>query len=341
MLNVTAARYPGGFCFGAHGRANTGPAARFAPRPGLWLALALLTGCATPQTDRLLGTASALAAPVEIVSVPFYAQEAYQCGPAALAMTLNWSGLEVTPDALVSQVYLPARQGSLQAEMLAASRRHRRVPYVLPPQLESLLAEVASGHPVIVLQNLALPWYPRWHYAVVVGFDLAGGELILRSGLEARHRVPLATFEHTWARADYWAAVVLPPEKLPGTAEEGRYLESVVALERLPDWETASTAYRTALKRWPKSLVARLGLGESRYRLGDLAGARETFEHATRDHPDSAPALNNLAHVLMEIGELARAEAAARRAVDLGGPHADTYRSTLEEIRMRTGNNGR
>jgi tetratricopeptide (TPR) repeat protein len=314
-------------------------AARQAARPAggffiLWLLLSL-AGCATPQTDRLLQSASSFPEPVELTAVPFFPQEEYQCGPAALAMALNWSGLATTPDALVPQVYLPARQGSLQDEMLAAARRHGRVPYVLRPQLESLLAEVASGHPVIVLQNLALTWYPKWHYAVVVGFDLARGEITLRSGLEARHTVALATFEHTWARGDYWAVAVLPPDRLPRTAEEARYLETVVALERLQRWEESGAAYAAALKRWPKSLTARLGLGNSRYRLGDVPGARAAFEQATRDHPESAPAFNNLAHTLMELGELKKAEAAARRAVELGGPHLATSRATLAEIEAR------
>lgn len=303
--------------------------------------LLLVTGCASLQSERLLKSAPAFPEPVELSAVPFFPQEEYQCGPAALAMTLKWSGVEITPDELAPQVYLPARQGSLQAEILGAARRHGRIPYVLSPQLEVLLAEAASGHPVIVLQNLALSWYPKWHYAVVVGFDLARGEITLRSGLEARHTVALTAFEHTWARGDYWAVVIMPPDKLPRTAEETRYLESVMALERLQFFEVTAAAYATALARWPKSLVAQLGLGNSRYRLGDRAGALAAFRRATRDHPGSAPAFNNLAQTLMETGKLKEAETAARRAVELGGPHADTYRSTLEEIRTRAGNNGR
>jgi tetratricopeptide (TPR) repeat protein len=298
-------------------------------------------GCASLQSERLLKSAPAFPEPVELAEVPFFPQEDYQCGPAALAMVLNWSGLNVTPDALTPQVYLPARQGSLQAEILGAVRRHGRIPYVLSPQLEALLAEVASGHPVIVLQNLAFAWYPTWHYAVVVGFDLPRGEITLRSGLEARHTVALTTFERTWARGDYWAVVILPPDKLPRTAEEARYLESVVALERPQRFEATAAAYGAALKRWPKNLVAQLGLGNSRYRLGDLAGAHEAFRRATRDHPGSAPAFNNLAQTLMELGKLKEAESAARRAVELGGPHGETYRATLEEIRARTRQNQR
>lgn len=309
--------------------------------PGVFslaLLLLALAGCATPQTERLLETAPAFPRPVELTTVPFFPQEAYQCGPAALATTLNHSGLNVTPDELAPQVYLPERQGSLQFELLAAARRHGRVPYVLRPQLETLATEVVSGNPVLVLQNLGLAAIPKWHYAVVVGFDLARAEIVLRSGHDRRHVTSLRTFEHTWRRADYWAIVILPPDKLPQTAEELPYLQSVLALERLKRWQDASTAYGAALKRWPKSLGAQTGLGNSRYALGDLHGAEAAFRAATRAHPRAAVAFNNLAQVLADQERWDEAEAPARRAVEIGGENAEVFRQTLARIEARAKN---
>ncbi len=308
------------------------------PRPGVFfpvLLLAALAGCATPQTERLLATTSAHPAPVELREVPFFPQEAYQCGPAALATVLVWSGLAVTPEQLAPQVYLPEREGSLQFELLAAARRHGRVPYVLRPQLESLATEIASGHPVIVLQNLSFAFYPKWHYAVVVGYDLERAELVLRSGDRQRHVVSLSLFEHTWKRGDYWAFVALPPDQLPQTAEELPYLQSVVALEKLGRHEDAAVAYGTALKRWPKSLGARLGLGNSLYARGDRRGAERAFRDALRDHPDSGATLNNLAQVLAEQKRWREAEPFARRAVELGGPQRTAFEKTLARIQAR------
>src|SRR5574342_247053 len=83
---------------------------------------ALATGCGTlPTFGRLQAPADARR--VELARVPFFAQEAYQCGPAALAMALGAAGKRVTPEELVAEVYLPGREGSLQVEMLAATRR--------------------------------------------------------------------------------------------------------------------------------------------------------------------------------------------------------------------------
>lgn len=297
-------------------------------------AAVLLCACATtPQLDRLRAGPSQLPSRVELSDVPFFPQERYQCGPAALATVLGWGGLAVGPEDLVAQVYLPRRQGSLRVEMLGAVRRHRWVPYVLRPQLEDLLAEVAAGHPVVVLQNLGLGWAPVWHYAVLVGYDLERAHVVLRSGVERRRVTPLPVFARTWARSRRWAFVALPPDRLPATAGEARFLEAAASLERLGQWPAARSAYAAALQRWPDSLAAGIGLGNARVALGDLAGAERTFRRVADTHPSAPEGHNNLADVLARQGRLSEAERAARRAVALGGPHAETARRTLSEIR--------
>lgn len=311
------------------------------PVPGIFLLVFLpvmLAGCATPQTDRMIKSTAVSPPVVELTAVPFFPQETHQCGPAALATVLDSSGLNVTPEELTPQVYLPGRQGSLQFELLAAARRHGRVPYELRPQLAALITEVASGNPVLVLQNLGISIVPFWHYAVVVGFDLTSAKVILRSGRERRHITSLRTFERTWRRSDYWAVVVLPPDKLPQTAEELPYLQSVLALEGLKRWQDTSTAYSAALIRWPKSLGAQMGLGNSRYALGDLHGAEEVFRAATREHPQAGVAFNNLAQVLADQGQWVEAESLARRALELGGENASIFQQTLTYIEAHTNN---
>ncbi|HKB52378.1 MAG TPA: hypothetical protein VKD22_00145, partial [Ramlibacter sp.] len=105
------------------------PRARWAARLGSALIVATLAGCAqlVPQTIALrTGWPKGVPQTVELRNVPFFPQKEYECGPAALATVLASSGVAVTPDPLVKDVYLPARRGSLQLEMLAAARRYGR-----------------------------------------------------------------------------------------------------------------------------------------------------------------------------------------------------------------------
>ena len=309
-------------------------AARLVAGGFLLLAAAFGAGCAAVQSERLLASAAAFPQPIELDDVPFFPQEDYQCGPAALATVLSYSGVAITPEQLTPQVYVPQRQGSFQVELLAAARRHERVPYLVPPQLEALAAELASGNPVLVLQNLGLAFAPTWHYAVVIGLDLARGEIVLRSGRNRRHVVSLATFEHTWRRGDYWAVVVLPPEQLPFTALELPYLDAVLALEQTGKLETAALAYASATQRWPQSLPALMGLGNARHALGDLAAAEQAFRRAVRFHPTAAAAHNNLAQTLADQGRYGEAEISARRALELAGagPLREQLQQTLDGI---------
>ena len=312
--------------------------ARLVPS-GVLTTVLLLGGCATQlQATKLLSSPPAgLSRAVELQQVPFFPQERYQCGPAALATVLSWSGVTITPEDLIAEVYLPQRHGSLQVELTAASRRHQRVAYVLTQDLQAVLDEVQGGHPVLVLLNQGLSWYPVWHYAVVVGFDLQRDLVILRSGTERRDLIPLELFERTWRRSKRWAMVAMPAAELPVTAQQLNFLRSVLPFEQLNDWRTAGQAYAAAWRRWPDSSGAGMGVGNSAYAGGDYAAAAAAFRRVLDDHPGFAPALNNLALTLSRLGDPVAGEQYAREAVAAGGAHSEVYVETLREIRDHMG----
>lgn len=296
---------------------------------GTLLLLCLAACSGLPVAD--YGRFDALPQRVELTAVPFHPQEAYQCGPAALATVLEHAGQERSPEALKNEVYLPQRKGSLQAELLAATRRTGLLPYILEPSPEALLTEVAAGQPVLVLQDLGFLFVPSWHYAVVVGYDQATRELILRSGREPREIVAFADFDRSWEKSGRWAFVAVAPDRLPASATESRFVAAAVALEGVsPD--AAARAYGLALERWPDNLPARIGQGNVAYRRHDLAAAETAYRRATVDHPEAAAAWNNLAQALHAAGRRSEALAAVRRAIEIGGPWRDFYMATQATI---------
>lgn len=294
----------------------------------------LLNACATaPQSAALWQqTPPSLFAPVFLSQVPFFAQSLYQCGPAALATMLGASGVTVTPEQLVPMVYVPERQGSFQIEMVAATRRFGRLAYEITPTLEALLSEVAAGHPVLVLQNLAMTWYPQWHFAVVKGFNLAEQELTLNSGMTENYVMSLSTFERTWERAEYWAVLALEPGVMPAVAEPAPYFSALAALEQNNPPELVSPGYVSGLQQWPTDRNLLMGYGNLLYSGHDPVAAGEQFSKVIEHHPEYAPAHNNLANILFELDQQEQALAHARHAVQLGGDYIENYRATLRMI---------
>ena len=128
---------------------------------------------------------------------------------------------------------------------------------------------------------------------------------------------------------------MLPPDRLPASADETTYLRAVLGLEQTRQWEAAQEAYKAALTRWPDSWQAWIGLGNCHYRRGNLSAAEAAFRETVARVPDNSDAANNLAHVLAQRGHLAEARFWARRAVRKGGPNLPVYRDTLRDIEAR------
>ena len=309
---------------------------------GALLAPLALAGCASLGDEGSSQARALLAAPpadlprtVHLADTPFFPQTELQCGPATLATLLQAIGLPVTPAELGPQLFVPERGGSLQIEMLAAPRRHDAIATRLPQQLESVLRELAAGHPVGVMQNLALDWAPMWHFAVLIGFDLDRGQAILRSGTTREQHLDLLTFERTWARARRWAFTVLPPGQWPATAELPAVREAGLGFERVAPPARAVTAWQAANRRWPQDLVIGMGLGNSLLQAGRADDAAQAFSQLA-EHTDAAAAWNNLANVRLQQGRLTEARDAARRAVQRAAAAEpgllDATQATLTEV---------
>jgi tetratricopeptide (TPR) repeat protein len=262
----------------------------------LLVLLGSLQGCAPPLEWR---RAAPMA--VELGETPFFPQEDYHCGPAALATLLAPRVPGLTAEALVQEVYVPARQGSLQPELIATARRHGQVPVRLPPTLSALSRALEAGFPLLVLQNLGLRAWPVWHYAVVIGIDPVAEEVLLRSGTEARLRLPARRFLASWERAGSWAFSVHAPSEPPAWAEADDWLDSVAVWARTGDRAWALQAAEAAVYRWPDHAAAGWVLGNARYASGDPEGAVLAFGRALERQP-LAGGYQNLAHVLAEQG---------------------------------------
>jgi hypothetical protein len=271
----------------------------------------------------------------ELTDTPFFPQKRYQCGPAALATVLSASGAAVTPDMLTGRVYLPGRRGSLQVEMEAAPRDFARLALTLPRSHEAIVAELEAGRPVLVLHNYGLSFWPRWHYAVVVGYDRERDRFVLRSGVKQRQTQRTRTFAVAWYHAERWAMVVLRPGETAANGDARLYLESAARFERGARPEDARAAFDAAVKRWPQEPIALIGRGTAGYKLGDLRAAASDFAAALRLDATQIGARNNLAQTLLDLKCPHRAREVLS-AVDSGALSA-VMRNAVEDTRRGVG----
>jgi hypothetical protein len=250
---------------------------------------------------------------------------------------LAYTGVPVTPEPLVRQVFVPARQGSLQLEMLAAPRTYGRVSLQLAPRYGDVLREVAAGNPVVVLQDVGLmsPMFPEWHYAVVNGFDYPSGTIYLRSGRNPRQEMPFTYFEREWIPGKHWAMVVTRPDRIPATATEESWVNAVIAMSRAGGSAAAAIGYEAALKRWPGNLPATIGLANIHNERGEHARAIAILRDAQAKHPQSAIVANNLAQALSDAGRQTEALAQIDKVADPQSPFAAEIKTTRALILQR------
>ncbi|MFI9652112.1 PA2778 family cysteine peptidase [Guyparkeria halopsychrophila] len=270
-----------------------------------------------------------------IDEVPFYGQGDYQCGPATLAMVLEHGGRAASVDELIPQVFLPGRDGSVQPEMLATVRRHGLIPFVIPGRMDALLKEVAAGRSVAVLQNLALAWWPMWHYAVVTGYDLDQERLVLHSGETPRMDVAMGRFDATWARSGRWAFVALPPGELPVSTVGREAAGAISAFESVQGAQPTLPAWRSLVAREPSLALAQFGLGNALAASGERENAVQAFRRAVQEDPDFAAAWLNLGLVLRSLGQTGEADDAIRRAAAIPGPVQARAQEQLEKDRPK------
>ncbi len=292
-----------------------------------------LTGCAA-SPPLVEGLPTSAPPRVELASTPFFPQEEYQCGPAALATLLVASGIAVTPETLAPEVFIPGRRGSLQLELIGAARRHGRLPYVLAKTADEMIAELESGRPVLVLQNLGVTQLPIWHYAVLIGYDAERNVALLRSGEDERIEMRWQRFAGTWHRGGRFAMTTLPPGKIPPHADPARFIEAAAGLESAGQRHAAAEAYDAAIARWPDQPHAWLGRGNVAYADGDRQGAADAYLRAIMLAPDDAAARNNLAELLLEAGCLDESRKQIERAAALaeGTPFAPSVSDSRSKI---------
>jgi hypothetical protein len=301
----------------------------------LGAALLLSGGCASFRFDADIP--QSLPPTVSLDAVPFHPQLAHHCGPAALTTVLEASGAAAAYDEIVERVFVPGLEGTLQVEMMAAARGFDRIPFRVGGTLEEVLAEVAAGHPVLILQNLRIRSWPAWHYAVVVGYDRAGGSIIMRSGRQREQVTPVGRWMRQWDWASRWAVVVLPPGRMPARPDRAAAFRALADFDDRGSPAARLAAWQAAARYWPDVALVPFGMGNARYQLGEFDAAVEHFHDALAIRPDYWPARLNLSALLLQTDRPCAGLAAADHPMPAEHGLYQARTSLLQRLRKACG----
>ncbi len=297
--------------------------------------LLILQGCQSlHQSQRLINSPPKHVVSIkDIKTIPFYPQEEFYCGPTTLAEVFNYYGKNLTPENIAPNIFIPDREGSLQIEMVATTRKYNFVPYAGRSDLITLINLLSEGRPVIVLQNLAFSWMPMWHYAVVKGYDLVNSEFTLHTGVTENYKVDFELFERTWQRGDYWMLVPFPAGETSQYIEPFAYIKASYDLLTIGKSGVAIKSLKGATQKWPKEWLSFLLLGNF-YLAESPQTAVSWYKQGFHSGKNQPNYLNNFAYALAQVGcheEAIRIIISAKALA----PDDNNIRDTADKIHKR------
>jgi hypothetical protein len=143
-----------------------------------------------------------------IEKVPFFSQEDYQCGPASLAMILNYWGIRVPPGDIAKEIFSDSAGGTLNIDMVLYAQGKGLFAFQFKATIDELRKYIDSGYPVIVLVDYGFSLYRVNHFMVVTGYNEQG--IIVNSGRNKDKFIAEKDFLKTWGRADFWTLLIKP-----------------------------------------------------------------------------------------------------------------------------------
>lgn len=168
--------------------------------------LAWCAGCAGTAQFALNGATTL------IDNVPYFEQEDFQCGPAALATVINYWYLKeqgkmgVTVESVAAAIFSPTARGVLGLDLDIYARRLGFLVLEPPGTVEGIKKHIDAGLPVIVLVDYGRFLYQQNHFMVAKGYTERA--IIFNSGPQENLVVPNGDLEKIWRRTGFWSLVI-------------------------------------------------------------------------------------------------------------------------------------
>lgn len=146
--------------------------------------------------------------PIIINNVPFYPQEAFQCGPASLAGVMNYWGIMISPEDIAKAIYSESARGTLTIDMLIFANKNGLYAQQYEGGIDDIKEKIDRGYPLLVLVDLGFYLYKAYHYMVIIGYNNEG--IIVNSGRNEKLFIDKERFLNMWKKTNYWTLWLKP-----------------------------------------------------------------------------------------------------------------------------------
>lgn len=141
-----------------------------------------------------------------ISSVPFFPSKDFQCGPASLAMILNFLGMEITVEEIAKDIYSESAKGTSDFDMIMFAQKKGFKAIQYSGSIEDLKEKIRANKPLIVMTDEGYWFYKKYHFMVVVGFD--SESVIVNSGAQKHKKIKIEDFKKKWKKTGFWTLLI-------------------------------------------------------------------------------------------------------------------------------------
>jgi ABC-type bacteriocin/lantibiotic exporter with double-glycine peptidase domain len=164
------------------------------------------------KSDKWIEKANAIK-PITVLSdVPFFRQNQYDCGPAALACVYNFLGVRQDPQEIANRVYSRKHKGSLNLQMLIDARQQGLVATMYSGSFEQIKQAIDNEIPLILMLSDEPEDEDSLHYVVVVGYEGDNlSAIVVHDGYESFKQYTRDMVERKWSATGYCTIEIRSP----------------------------------------------------------------------------------------------------------------------------------
>lgn len=180
------------------------------------------TSKAAPAVEGVQTATASLIPPVHAITLPYHVFQSYNnCGPATLAMYLNYWGESTTQEEL-GQVIRPYQnpvgdnddKSVTFAELAQEAQKRGYAAYIRPGGSIDLLRQFIAAEIPVAVRTWLEVGDDIGHYRVIKGYDDASGVLLQDDSYQGRDRTyTYADFDAIWQPFQREYLVIVPQEK--------------------------------------------------------------------------------------------------------------------------------